>query len=202
MAEASDRAPKTAAKSSDPSSRASGQPEAAPVLARPFGDILDLQAKAGNRAIGRLLAPPPDGGNGAARGTTGRAGALALIQRAPPTVTAPNASMPGPNQSTAPTKMNNGIVHGGHLVLPDTLKCKDLLWEILPAKGFTDTVNFGLAITGAEETNASPTPAATSSTRPANGRSRRSRTPCPASTPPAGRPPARPRSRFLAVAPG
>ncbi|MFN0095805.1 MAG: hypothetical protein ACKVVT_13645 [Dehalococcoidia bacterium] len=155
MPDASDRAPRAAAKSNEAAVRAAPSPIAVPEF-RPFDGVLDLQAKAGNQAVGRMLAAPPPPGEAkggvmpAAHTPSLRA---SLIRRAPPTATAPNASMPGPNQSSAgpsAARMNNGIGFRGHVVFPDQARCLALLKELLPEKGFKDAHNFGAEFLAAD----------------------------------------------------
>ncbi len=107
--------------------------------------LLALQRAVGNAAVTRLIAGAPAASR--RRSTTADRGvgqvltSSPVVQRAPP-----NASVPGPSQSTAPAKpasMNNGIMYQGELILPDPAKCKAVLKKLLPEKGFHGASSYG-----------------------------------------------------------
>jgi len=65
----------------------------------------------------------------------------------------PNASMPPPNQSTAPTRAdlhNNGIGYQGETLYPDSAKAKEVLRKLLPQKGASITSSWGSSMVHAD----------------------------------------------------
>lgn len=122
----------TAARSKQESREKRPAPEA-PVAAAltdgPALPVFRLQRAAGNRSVARLLD----------RGDTHSPGPV--VRRA-----VPQASLPPPNQSTMPPRIDNwniSLTYQGDAVIPDVEQCKRVLRKRLPEAGFEGASNYG-----------------------------------------------------------